>query len=118
MKKSLLITSLAALLSITSVNAGNISWRISIGFGGHSHAYCPPVVYAPVVVSQPIVVQQPVVVSRPVVVQPAQVVYVQQPQVVYVQQPQVVYVQQPTVTIYPGCATPVYHYHHRSHWHR
>jgi len=53
--------------------------------------------------SAPVV--QPVLVQQPVIVQP-------QP-VVYIQPAPVVYYTSPSVIVYPGCPTPIYHYHRR-----
>lgn len=69
MKKTLLISIIATLVSILSVNAGGFSWGVSIGIG-HPVVYTTPVVYVPqpVVYAQPVVVyvQQPVVYAAPV----------------------------------------------------
>ena len=87
MKKTLIASIIAGFLSIASVNAGGISWGVSIGVGS-------PVVYAP-----------------PVYVAPAQVVYVAPQPVVYTQ-PTVVYVPQPVVYATPVVYTaPVVRYY-------
>ena len=109
MKKTLLISIIATLVSISSVNAGGFSWGVSIGIGR-------PVVYVPqpVVYAQPAVVYvpQPVVYAQPAVVYVQHpVVYVPQP-VVYVPQPVVVYVQQPVVYAAPVGAIWVGGHHH------
>jgi hypothetical protein len=81
MKKTLIASTIAVLLSIVSVNAGGFSWGVSVNLG------CP-VVYSP-----------------PVYVAPAQVVYVAPQPVVYAQ-PAVVYVPQPVVYTAPVVYTP------------
>ena len=100
MKKTLLISIIATLVSILSVNAGGFSWGVSIGIG-HPVVYTTPVVYVP----------QPVVYApQPVVYVPRPVVYVPQP-VVYAQ-PVVVYVQQPVVYAAPVGVIWVGGHHH------
>jgi len=93
MKKSLILSILTLVFSLTDVNAGSFSWGISFGFGG---GFCAPVYYPPVVCA-PVVCATPVVYTQPVV---HHIVYTQP--VVYT--PPVVYTQ-------PVCTVPVVNYY-------
>lgn len=83
MNKTIILTALISMFSITSASAGWFSWGVSIGFGGGcgGAVYVPPVYCAPttVVYTAPVVCSTPVVYTQPAVVYTQPVAYVPPP---------------------------------------